>query len=57
MEILSPGRHTLAVEWTSGRAIVIPKAFSAQIIFVVPLPASTEAPCEFALRYTVESGP
>ncbi len=31
----------LAVEWTSGRAVILPKAFSAQVNFVFPFPASS----------------
>jgi hypothetical protein len=56
VKILSPGRNTLALEWSSGLAIVVPKAFSAEVNLVVPVPASTAAPGEFSLRYTVESG-
>ncbi len=57
MEIVSPGRPTLAVEWTSGRMIVAARAMSAELSVVVPVPASTEPPADFALRYTIESGP
>lgn len=56
MEIRSPGRHPLEVEWTSGRAIIVPKAFSAQIRFVVQVPESQEPPGEFTLRYTAGGG-
>jgi hypothetical protein len=55
--IRSSGRHALAVEWTSGRAIIVPKTFSAQIRFVVRLPQSTEPPGEFTLRYTTGDAP
>jgi hypothetical protein len=56
MEIDSPGRHSLIVEWTQGRAVIVPQTFSAQVNFLVPLPSSLEAPGEFTLRYTVGSG-
>ena len=57
IEIASPGRATLEVEWTSGQLTIVPKAFSAELHLVVPVPVSTDAPAEFTLRYTVESGP
>lgn len=56
LEIHSPGKHTLLVEWTSGRAIIVPKAFSAQIRFVVRVPQPLEPPGEFTLRYTAGDG-
>ncbi len=52
LEIHSSGRHPLVVEWTAGRAIIVPKAFSAQIRFVVRVPQPLEPPGEFTLRYT-----
>ena len=57
LEISHPGRFPLVVEWTLGRAVVVPKAFSAQVNFVVPLPPSSDAPGEFTLRYTVGGSP
>ncbi|MBZ5662555.1 MAG: beta-galactosidase [Acidobacteriia bacterium] len=57
MVIRSYGRQPLSVEWTAGRAIVVPKAYSAQIRFVVQLPQSGEPPGEFILRYTAEDAP
>jgi len=56
LRILTPGRNPLAVEWTVGTAFILPKEFSAEINIVVPVPAPAEAPGEFSLRYTVESG-
>jgi hypothetical protein len=56
LRILTPGRNPLAVEWTVGTAVIVPREFSAEVYFVVPVPAPTEAPGEFSLRYTVESG-
>jgi hypothetical protein len=56
LRILTPGRNPLALGWTVGTAVVVPKEFSAEVNFVVPVPAPTEAPGEFSLRYTVESG-
>jgi hypothetical protein len=53
MEILSPGRHPLTVEWSAGRVIVVPKLFSVQVNFVVPSPLPGAAPAEFTLRYSV----
>ncbi len=55
LEILHPGRKPLAVEWTSGRAVIVPRAFSAQVNFTIPVPAPSEAPGEFTLRYTIGS--
>jgi hypothetical protein len=57
IEIVSPGRATLAVEWTSGQLTIVPKVLSVELHLVVPVPVSTDAPAEFTLRYTVESGP
>ena len=57
LEIETTGRSTLAVEWTSGRARIVPKNFSAQVEFASPLPARGAAPGEFTLRYTIASGP
>jgi hypothetical protein len=58
LEIQTSGRHTLTVEWTSARAIIVPKNFSAQVEFALPAPLPGAAPAEFTLRYTVgESGP
>jgi hypothetical protein len=37
-EILTSGRHTLAVEWASGRAVIVRKKFSAQVEFMFPEP-------------------
>jgi hypothetical protein len=56
LRILTPGRNPLAVEWTVGMAVIVPKEFSAEVNFVFPVPAPTEAPGEFSLRYTAESG-
>ena len=55
--IVTAGRPTLALEWTSGQMIVVPKSSTAELNLVVPFSAPTEAPLEFTLRYTVESGP
>jgi hypothetical protein len=57
LEIETAGHSTLAVEWTSGRAKIVPKQFSAQVEFAFPLPARGAAPGEFTLRYTIASGP
>jgi len=57
LEIQAAGRSTLAVEWTSSRARIVPKIFSAQVEFAFPLPARGAAPGEFTLRYTIASGP
>ncbi len=56
LRILTAGRNPLAVEWTVGTVVIVPKDFSAEVNFVVPVPAPTEAPGEFSLRYTAESG-
>ena len=56
LEILTPGRATLAVEWSSVSAVIVPRNFSAQVYFVFAIPPSTGAPGEFTLRYTVGSG-
>jgi hypothetical protein len=56
-EIQTAGHSTLAVEWTSSRARIVPKNFSAQVEFAFPLPARGAAPGEFTLRYTIPSGP
>jgi len=57
LEIETAGHSTLAVEWTSGRARIVPKNFSTQVEFAFPLPARGAAPGEFTLRYTIASGP
>jgi hypothetical protein len=58
LEIRAPGRRTFTVEWTSARAIILPKNFSAQVEFALPAPQPGAAPTEFTLRYTVgEPGP
>ena len=57
LEVTSPGRHPLAMEWASGRAVIVPRTFSADVNFVVPVPKSSEAPAEFTLRYTVGNSP
>jgi hypothetical protein len=58
LEIQTSGRHILTLEWTSVRATIVPKNFSAQVEFAVPAPSPGAAPAEFSLRYTVgESGP
>lgn len=57
LEIRSTGMHSLAVEWTSGRAIIVPQKFSAQIRFVVSVPREPAPPGEFTLRYTAGDGP
>lgn len=57
LEIQIPGHTTLAVEWSAGRARILPQNFSARVEFAVPLPAPSAAPDEFALRYTIASGP
>jgi hypothetical protein len=57
VEITSPGGHPLAMEWTSGRATIVPRTFSAEVNVEVPVPKSSDAPGEFTLRYTVENGP
>ncbi|MBZ5643868.1 MAG: beta-galactosidase [Acidobacteriia bacterium] len=57
MVIRSYGRRALAVEWTSGRAWIIPKAYSAQIRFTVPFSQSGDAPGDFTLRYTIQDAP
>jgi hypothetical protein len=57
VKILSPDRHTLVVEWTSGRMIVVPRSMSADLRLNVPVPSSAKAPAEFTVRYTIESGP
>jgi hypothetical protein len=56
MEIDSPGGRTLLVEWSSARAIIVPRAFSSQIRFAIRVPQSQEPPGEFVLRYTVGEG-
>ena len=57
VKILSHDRPTLAVEWTSGQMIVVPRSMSADLRLRVPVPSSAETPAEFTLRYTIESGP
>lgn len=58
LEIHSTGRTTLTVEWTSARATIVPRNFSAQVEFAIPAPLPGGAPAEFTLRYTVgEPGP
>ena len=57
LEIQTPGHTTLAVEWSAGRARILPQNFSARVEIAVPLPAPSAAPEEFALRYTIASGP
>jgi hypothetical protein len=58
LEIHSTGRTTLTVEWTSARATIVPRNFSAQVEFAIPAPLPGAAPAEFTLRYTVgEPGP
>jgi hypothetical protein len=58
LEIHSSGRTTLTVEWTSARAMIVPRSFSAQVEFAIPAPWPGTAPAEFTLRYTVgEPGP
>lgn len=56
VEMTSAGHAAIAVEWTTGQMIVIPKATSAELDLVVPVPASKEPPAEFTLRFTIESG-
>jgi Glycosyl hydrolases family 35 len=56
MEIHSPGKHPLTLEWSAGQVVIVPKTFSAQVRFVVPLPRGPETACEFTLRYTAEDG-
>jgi hypothetical protein len=53
LEIRSSGRTTLTVEWTSARATMVPRNFSAQVEFTIPAPLPGAAPAEFTLRYTV----
>jgi hypothetical protein len=57
IKIVSAGRPTLAVEWTSGQMIVVPKSTAAELNLVVPFPTPTDASLEFTLRYTVQPGP
>jgi hypothetical protein len=58
LEIHSSGRTALTVEWTSARATIVPRNFSAQVEFAIPAPLPGVAPAEFTLRYTVgEPGP
>jgi hypothetical protein len=58
IEIQTTARRTLTVEWTSARAIIVPRNFSAQVEFAIPAPMRGAAPAEFTLRYTVgRSGP
>jgi hypothetical protein len=58
LQIQTSGRRTLTVEWTSARAIIVPRNFSAQVEFAIPAPPPGVAPAEFTLRYTVgEPGP
>ena len=58
LEIHSTGRTTLTVEWTSARATIVPRNFSAQVEFAIPAPLPGAAPAEFTLRYIVgEPGP
>jgi Glycosyl hydrolases family 35 len=57
IKILSPNRPALVVEWTSGQMIVVPRSMSADLRLKVSVPRSAEAPAEFTLRYTIESGP
>jgi hypothetical protein len=53
LEIRTPNRHVLAVEWTSAQATIVPKNFSAQLEFAIPAPPPGAVPAEFILRYTV----
>jgi hypothetical protein len=57
IRIITAGRPTLAVEWTSGQMIVVPKSTAAELNLVVPFATPTDASLEFTLRYTVEPGP
>jgi hypothetical protein len=57
LEVISPGGHPLAMEWTSGRVVIVPRIFSAEVNFVVPVPSSSDAQGEFTLRYTVGNRP
>jgi hypothetical protein len=56
MELSPPRMHPLVLEWTSGRASIVPRTFSADVNVMVPVPHSSDAPGEFTLRYNVAIG-
>jgi hypothetical protein len=57
VETRTKNHPALAAEWSAGRAIIVPNAFSAQIRFVFPAATRPNEPVENTLRYTVISEP
>ena len=58
MEIHHTGRNTLAVEWDSGEATIVPRLFSAELQILLPAARAEDGnrPGEHTLRYTVVYG-
>lgn len=56
LEVRTPGRPTLAMEWAAGRVTVQQKLHSARILLEFPaqIAASTAADVSYVVRYTIE---
>ena len=57
LEIRTPGRPTLAVEWDLARARIVPRNYSALVEIVFPALSRAGVPGEYSLRYTARPEP
>lgn len=57
LEIRTPGRATLAVEWDAGTARIMPRNYSALVEIVFPAISRAGVPREYTLRYTSKPEP
>jgi hypothetical protein len=57
IEVRAKNHPSLAVEWTAGSAIIVPKAFSTQIKLVFPPALRADEILENTLRFTVVPEP
>ncbi len=51
--VQNPGSPGVAIEWTSGKVVVIPKSYSAQIRILNDIPDTPDSSAEFTVRYTL----
>lgn len=57
LEIRTPGRPTLAMEWTAGRVSIEQKRLSARILVEFPALHANGDAAHYVLRYTVQQAP
>lgn len=52
--IQHPGGPSAVLEWTSGKVVILPKSYSAQIRILIEIPDAPGSSVEFTVRYTLE---